>query len=101
MSNGERYNLSGAVFTALTDVECEIDGLLSYDRAVIKMPAQALHQIHSELINSSIALNHNPSGKADTAAVASWFNTLCCIYFAVIGRLGTGSCVTVPIYRYV
>lgn len=63
MSNGERYNLSACVFTALTDVECEIDGLLSYDRAVIKMPAQALHQIHSELISSSVALNHNPSGE--------------------------------------
>lgn len=62
MTNGERYNLSAAVFTALTDVECEIDGLLSYDRSVIKMPAQALHQIHSELIQSSVNLNHNPSG---------------------------------------
>lgn len=65
MTNGERYNLSAAVFTALTDVECEIDGFLSYDRAVVKMPAQALHQIHSELIGSSVALNHHPSGMAD------------------------------------
>ena len=64
MTNGERYNLSAAVFTALTDVECEIDGLLSYDRAVIKMGAQALHQIHSELIQSSLALNREPVGES-------------------------------------
>ena len=69
MTNGERYNLSAAVFTALTDVECEIDGLLSYDRVVIKMGAQALHQIHSELIQSSLALNHQPVGEA---LLTSW-----------------------------
>ena len=63
MTNAERYNLSAAVFTALTDVELEIDGLMSYDRAVIKMGAQALYQIHSQLLNASQALNQGPSGE--------------------------------------
>ena len=37
--------------------------LVVCDRAVIKMPAQALHQIHSELGSSSCALSHSPSGE--------------------------------------
>ncbi|DBB10511.1 hypothetical protein WJX82_011175 [Trebouxia sp. C0006] len=63
MTNAERYSLSAAVFTALTDVELEIDGLMSYDRAVIKMGAQPLHQIHTQLIQASHALNQGPAGK--------------------------------------
>ena len=63
MTNAERYNLSAAVFTALTDVELEIDGLMSYDRAVIKMGAQPLNQIHTQLIQASSALNNGPTGQ--------------------------------------
>ena len=63
MTNAERYSLSAAVFTALTDVELEIDGLMSYDRAVIKMGARALHQIHTQLIQASHALNQGPAGE--------------------------------------
>lgn len=63
MTNAERYSLSAAVFTALTDVELEIDGLMSYDRAVIKMGAQPLHQIHTQLIQASHALNQGAAGR--------------------------------------
>ena len=63
MTNAQRYSLSAAVFTALTDVELEIDGLMSYDRAVIKMGAQPLHQIHSQLIEASKPLNQGPVGE--------------------------------------
>ena len=63
MTNAERYSLSAAVFTALTDVELEIDGLMSYDRAVIKMGAQPLHQIHTQLIQASHALNQGAAGE--------------------------------------
>ena len=62
MTNAERYSLSAAVFTALTDVEIEIDGLLSFDRAVIKMGAQPLHRIHTQLIQASKNLNSGPTG---------------------------------------
>lgn len=63
MTNAERYSLSAAVFTALSDVELEIDGLLSYDRAVIKMGAPPLHQMHTQLIEASKALNGGPTGQ--------------------------------------
>ncbi len=63
MTNAERYSLSAAVFTALTDVELEIDGLMPYDRALIKMAAQPLHQIHTQLIQASHALNQGPAGE--------------------------------------
>lgn len=64
MTNAERYNLSAAVFTALTDVELEIDGLMSYDRATIKMGAQPLNRIHSQLIEASRAINNGPTGES-------------------------------------
>ena len=71
MTNAERYSLSAAVFTALTDVELEIDGLMSYDRAVIKMGAQPLHQIHTQLIQASHMLNQGPVGETRPPPPAS------------------------------
>ncbi|KAL3162069.1 hypothetical protein ABBQ38_009135 [Trebouxia sp. C0009 RCD-2024] len=63
MTNAERYSLSAAVFTALTDVELEIDGLMSYDRAVIKMGAQPLYEMHTRLIWASEDLQHGGQGR--------------------------------------
>lgn len=73
MTNSERYSLSAAVFTGLTDVELEVDGLLSFDRAVIKMGAQPLHRIHTQLIQASKALNDSPAGQChSTHHASSW-----------------------------
>jgi hypothetical protein len=41
--------LSGAVYTQTTDVEGEINGLMTYDRKVIKMPPDTLFKMHSVL----------------------------------------------------
>ncbi|MDR1119330.1 MAG: beta-galactosidase, partial [Dysgonamonadaceae bacterium] len=41
--------LSAAIYTQTTDVEGEVNGLISYDRKVIKIPATLLHAIHSRL----------------------------------------------------
>ena len=41
--------LSAAIYTQTTDVEGEINGLMTYDRAVVKMPADTLRQMHSVL----------------------------------------------------
>ena len=41
--------ISAAIYTQLTDVENEVNGLLTYDRAVVKMKAEELQQIASEL----------------------------------------------------
>ncbi|MEW5884426.1 MAG: sugar-binding domain-containing protein [Armatimonadota bacterium] len=41
--------LSAAIYTQLTDVETEVNGLLTYDRAVEKIPADKLREIHARL----------------------------------------------------
>ena len=44
-----RDGLAGAIYTQTTDVEGEINGLLTYDRAVFKIPADRLHELHRRL----------------------------------------------------
>ncbi|HZH94960.1 MAG TPA: glycoside hydrolase family 2 TIM barrel-domain containing protein [Flavisolibacter sp.] len=41
--------LSAAVYTQTTDVEIEINGLMTYDRKVMKMPVEKLKQLHEQL----------------------------------------------------
>jgi beta-galactosidase/beta-glucuronidase len=41
--------LSAAVYTQTTDVEIETNGIMTYDRAIIKMPVTELHKIHTKL----------------------------------------------------
>ena len=41
--------LSAAVYTQTTDVEVECNGLMTYDRKVIKMPADRLKALHQKL----------------------------------------------------
>lgn len=41
--------LSAAVYTQTTDVEGEVNGLITYDREVIKVPVETLYEIHSVL----------------------------------------------------
>jgi hypothetical protein len=41
--------LSGAVYTQTTDVESEINGLMTYDRAVDKIDPSRLHSLHNEV----------------------------------------------------
>ena len=45
----ERNGLSAAVYTQTTDVEGEINGLMTYDRKVIKMPTETLYELHTKL----------------------------------------------------
>lgn len=42
--------LSAAVYTQLTDVEGEVNGLLTYDRRVVKIPVERLAALHRGLI---------------------------------------------------
>ena len=37
--------LSAAVYTQLSDVEHELNGLVTYDRSVVKLPVKTLHKI--------------------------------------------------------
>ncbi|MFT3845727.1 MAG: glycoside hydrolase family 2 TIM barrel-domain containing protein [Lacibacter sp.] len=41
--------LSAAVYTQTTDVEVETNGLMTYDRKLIKMPVEKLNAIHQQL----------------------------------------------------
>jgi hypothetical protein len=45
--------LSAAVYTQTTDVEVEVNGLMTYDRKVIKMPADRLKNLHNTLYRQS------------------------------------------------
>lgn len=48
----EKNGLAGAVITQLTDVEMDMDGFVSYDRAVVKMPEATVKQLNEDLIQS-------------------------------------------------
>lgn len=41
--------LSAAVYTQTTDVEIETNGLITYDREVVKIPAEELRRLHQKL----------------------------------------------------
>ena len=46
--------LSAAIYTQTTDVEVETNGLMTYDRKVIKMPVEKLEEIHQQLYDPSL-----------------------------------------------
>ena len=46
----QKQALSACVYTQTTDVEGEVNGLLTYDREVIKIPVETLRQIHAPLV---------------------------------------------------
>lgn len=54
LQNFIRYGLSAAVYTQTTDVEVEINGLMTYDRKVIKNPADKLKALHQKLYNVKV-----------------------------------------------
>lgn len=45
--------LSAAVYTQTTDVEVETNGLMTYDRKIIKMPVDKLKEIHQKLYRNN------------------------------------------------
>jgi beta-galactosidase/beta-glucuronidase len=46
--------LSAAIYTQTTDVEIEVNGLMTYDRKVIKMPEEKLKAIHEKLYDKTL-----------------------------------------------
>ena len=49
----KKLGVSGAVYTQTTDVEGEVNGLMTYDRSVIKIESQKLKQIHAVLYDGN------------------------------------------------
>ena len=47
------FGLSTAIYTQTTDVEHEINGLVTYDRWVEKMDLEKVRQINQEVIKST------------------------------------------------
>lgn len=47
--------ISAAVYTQTSDVEGEVNGLLTYDRRIIKIPAARLRAIHREVFAEPVA----------------------------------------------
>jgi len=45
--------LSGAVYTQYTDVENEVNGLVTYDRSTLKIPQEYLKELNNALIENS------------------------------------------------
>jgi beta-galactosidase/beta-glucuronidase len=50
----EKNGLAGAVITQLTDVETDLNGFMTYDRAVIKMPEDRIREINERVINAKV-----------------------------------------------
>ena len=46
--------LSAAVYTQTTDVEVETNGLMTYDRKILKIPAERLKEIHEKLYDPAL-----------------------------------------------
>jgi hypothetical protein len=44
-----KHGLSAAVYTQTTDVEGEINGFMTYDRKVMKMPIDKLRESNTKL----------------------------------------------------
>jgi len=49
LNDFRKRGIAGGVYTQTTDVEGEINGLITYDRKVIKIPAEELKELHRRL----------------------------------------------------
>ncbi len=45
------HGLAAAIYTQITDVEIEVNGLVTYDRQVVKIPVEQLAALHREIIS--------------------------------------------------
>lgn len=50
----KEQGLAGAVYTQTTDVESEVNGIMTYDREVIKFDKEHLRKLHQKLIESDL-----------------------------------------------
>ena len=51
--------LGGAIYTQTTDVEIEINGLLTYDRRVLKFDPAVLRKAHESVIRRAVGVNRS------------------------------------------
>nr|WP_322747230.1 MULTISPECIES: LamG-like jellyroll fold domain-containing protein [unclassified Frankia] len=70
----KRCGLSGSVYTQISDVENEINGLYTYDRAVLKADAASVRKANRSLIDASVSVEDDlisyPPGTAGLDGVS-------------------------------
>lgn len=64
----EKRGLSGSIYTQPFDVEAEQNGLITYDREVLKIPAEEIRGIHAKLW--PVTANYAATTKNFTAKIA-------------------------------
>ncbi|MEH6406495.1 MAG: FN3 associated domain-containing protein [Leeuwenhoekiella sp.] len=57
----EQKAVSAVVYTQVSDVEGEVNGLVTYDRKVTKIPVKTLHDIHTDKMVSQVNIKSNHS----------------------------------------
>ncbi len=60
LATEKRCGLSGSVYTQISDVENEINGLYTYDRAVLKADAASVRKANRALIDASVSVEDEP-----------------------------------------
>ena len=66
LNNLRGEGIAAGVYTQTTDVEGEINGLMTYDRKVIKFPAVELAKLHEKLFQNAPQVESAPqAAKAD------------------------------------
>jgi hypothetical protein len=71
-----RDGLAGAIYTQTTDVEIEVNGLLTYDRAVEKLPVATLAEAHKKLWEPSKPTTTIPVLPTADIATGEWQYTI-------------------------
>ncbi|WP_377268103.1 LamG-like jellyroll fold domain-containing protein [Peterkaempfera sp. SMS 1(5)a] len=66
--------LSGSVYTEITDVEGELNGLITYDRAVVKVDPKQVREVNQQVIAAGAAAGGTevPAGTPGLAGVGWW-----------------------------
>ncbi|HET6424285.1 MAG TPA: glycoside hydrolase family 2 TIM barrel-domain containing protein [Planctomycetaceae bacterium] len=67
-----RDGLSAAIYTQTTDVEIEVNGLLTYDRAVEKLPVKTLAEAHKKLWQPTVKVTTTPVLPTALVTPADW-----------------------------
>ena len=61
MANKQGNAASAVVYTQLSDVEGEVNGLVTYDREIIKLPVEFLYDVHNDNMVSPVVISSDHS----------------------------------------
>jgi len=81
----EGLGLSGSIYTQPFDVESEQNGLMTYDRSIIKLPVAAIRSIHAKVW--PVTNNYAVATKSFSAKVA---DTISKTYVAILDEYNSG-----------